>query len=169
MASRSPEHVVECEVLCECANCCLEHIPVTLDEYETVRLVAADLFVLPGHEVRGLDLVIEKNDRYTVVSRALTMPVMGSSSPAPPMTSQWRSALSLRPSPLYPRRRPGAHRRVSGDRLFVNVSHVPQERRRVAPHTPATALIPDRSDGRPETCATPTISRERIVALTEPV
>jgi hypothetical protein len=72
----SPEHVVDCELLCECAaKGCLEHISLTLDEYETVRRDSAHSFVLPGHEVRDIDRVVEQNDRYTVIIRSPPMPL----------------------------------------------------------------------------------------------
>ena len=68
------EHVVDCEILCECAaKGCLEHIPLTLEEYEAVRArVSAHSFVLPGHEVREIDRVVEQSDRYMVVRRSPT-------------------------------------------------------------------------------------------------
>ena len=76
MANRDPEHVVDCEVLCECASKrCLEQIPVTLDEYETVRREAAHSFVLPGHQVRTIDRVVEQTDGYVVVRRSPTTPL----------------------------------------------------------------------------------------------
>ena len=76
MATRDPVHVVDCEVLCECAaRRCLEHIPLTLDEYETVRCVSAHAFVLPGHEVREIDRVVKRNDRYMVVRGSPTTPL----------------------------------------------------------------------------------------------
>ena len=67
----SAEHVVDCEILCECpAKGCLKHISLTLDEYETVRArVSAHSFVLPGHEVREIDRVVEQNERYMVVKK----------------------------------------------------------------------------------------------------
>jgi hypothetical protein len=73
----SPEHVVDCELLCECAaKGCLGRISLTLDEYETVRRVSAHSFVLPGHEVREIDRVVEQSDRYMVVRRSPTTPLL---------------------------------------------------------------------------------------------
>ena len=67
---------VDCELLCECAaKGCLEHISLTLDEYETVRRDSAHSFVLPEHEVRDTDRVVEQNDRYMVIIRSPTPPL----------------------------------------------------------------------------------------------
>jgi hypothetical protein len=85
MATQDPEHVVDCEVLCECAaKGCLEHISLTLYEYETVRArVSAHSFFLPGHEVREIDRIVEENDRYMVVRRSPTTPLSPAVRPGP--------------------------------------------------------------------------------------
>ncbi len=54
---------------CECdAETCLEHVPLTLDEYESVRAAPARFFVKPGHVRESVERVVEAaSDRYHVV------------------------------------------------------------------------------------------------------
>jgi hypothetical protein len=62
----------ESEFLCECANRnCMEHIAMTLDEYEQVRLVPTHFLVLPGedHIFFEIERVVEEHDGYVVVEK----------------------------------------------------------------------------------------------------
>jgi SpoU rRNA methylase family enzyme len=67
------EHVArESEFLCECANRnCMEHIAMTLDEYERVRRVPTHFLVLPGEEhfFGEIERVVEEHDGYVVVEK----------------------------------------------------------------------------------------------------
>jgi hypothetical protein len=60
------------EFHCECGaddGGCESRVQLTLDEYEAVR-AQDDRFVLfPGHEARGLERVIQENERFVVVDK----------------------------------------------------------------------------------------------------
>jgi hypothetical protein len=47
----------------------VERIPLTLEEYESVRRGANRFFVLPEHVVSEVEEVVESNARYLVVSK----------------------------------------------------------------------------------------------------
>jgi hypothetical protein len=60
------------EFLCECANRnCVEHVFMTVEEYERVRLVPTHFLVLPGerHVFPGVERVVEEHDGYVVVEK----------------------------------------------------------------------------------------------------
>ena len=60
------------EFLCECANRdCMEHVVMTLPEYEKIRQVPTHFLVLPGSDHLFLDIerVVEENDGYAVVEK----------------------------------------------------------------------------------------------------
>jgi hypothetical protein len=67
------EHVLrESEFLCECANRnCMEHVTMSVDEYERVRSVPTHFLVLPGEQHLFLDIerVVEEHDGYLVVEK----------------------------------------------------------------------------------------------------
>ena len=67
------EHVARDSVfLCECANrICMEHIVMTVEEYERVRRVPTHFVVLPGEAHLFLDIerVVEEHDGYLVVEK----------------------------------------------------------------------------------------------------
>jgi hypothetical protein len=67
------EHVARAsEFLCECANRnCMEHVTMTLDEYERVRGVPTHFVVLPGdpHLFLDIERVVEEHDGYVVVEK----------------------------------------------------------------------------------------------------
>lgn len=64
------ERELEGEVLCECAATdCAETITLTHDEYEAVRGIPTLFFVVPGHEVPEIEVVIGGNGRYLVVEK----------------------------------------------------------------------------------------------------
>jgi len=58
------------EFICECGDAdCVEAVPLTLDEYETVRS-SASLFVLrPGHEAPNVERVVLRNDRFLIAEK----------------------------------------------------------------------------------------------------
>jgi hypothetical protein len=56
--------------ICECAaEGCDETMVLTLEEYERVRSDANSFAVLPGHELPGVEKVVEASDRYVVVAK----------------------------------------------------------------------------------------------------
>jgi hypothetical protein len=58
------------EFVCECAlERCTEHVSLTLEEYERIRLDSNRFLVLPGHVIPRVEKVIEETDRYLVVSK----------------------------------------------------------------------------------------------------
>ncbi len=61
----------ECgNLLCECGNPdCVEHIEVSLSEYERVRAESTHFFVRPGHAKPDVEEVIEHHDEYDVVRK----------------------------------------------------------------------------------------------------
>jgi len=70
--------------LCECLRAdCNELVELGAGEYEAVRADATRFFVLPGHELE-LDAVVERHDRYLVVSRVAKAFVVRDARPAPP-------------------------------------------------------------------------------------
>ena len=70
--------------LCECLGPdCNKHVELGASEYEAVRADATWFFVLPGHELE-LDAVVERRDRYLVVSRIPKAFVVRDARPAPP-------------------------------------------------------------------------------------
>src|SRR2546423_4598557 len=62
----------ESEFLCECADRnCMEHVTMTLDEYEQVRRLPTHFLVLPGerHIFLEIERVVEEHDGYVVVEK----------------------------------------------------------------------------------------------------
>jgi hypothetical protein len=57
-------------ILCECGNPdCVEHIEVSLSEYERIRGDSTHFFVRPGHAKPDVEEVIEHHDEYDVVRK----------------------------------------------------------------------------------------------------
>ena len=57
-------------IVCECGEeTCVEQIELLPSEYETVRADAELFIVKPGHEVPGVETVVERNDAYLVVRK----------------------------------------------------------------------------------------------------
>lgn len=63
------------EFLCECgasdgeAGTCVEHVLMTINEYEQVR-AQDDRFVLhPGHETEMIERVVARTDRFVIVDK----------------------------------------------------------------------------------------------------
>jgi hypothetical protein len=58
------------EILCECDDlACIARIPVTMAEYERVRAHGDRFLVLEGHETGGVEIVVDRADRYVVVEK----------------------------------------------------------------------------------------------------
>ena len=57
-------------ILCECGNnTCVEHIEVSLSEYERIRAESTLFFVRPGHATPDVEDVVEHHDRYDIVRK----------------------------------------------------------------------------------------------------
>ena len=58
------------EFVCECTlEGCSERVDLTQQEYESVRSDSNRFAVRPGHVVPGVELVVERTDRYEVVEK----------------------------------------------------------------------------------------------------
>lgn len=57
--------------ICECVDDhCFESLPMTRTEFDAARAARGSYVVVPGHERAGVDEVLERHERYTLVSRA---------------------------------------------------------------------------------------------------
>jgi hypothetical protein len=55
---------------CECADTdCALPMPMTLDEYETVREYPSRFAVLPSHVYEDIEIVVERTDRFWIVEK----------------------------------------------------------------------------------------------------
>ena len=60
----------EYEFICECASSgCLEHVKLSLRQYEHIRAEGTRFFVIPGHQYDSVELVVESTPRYDVVEK----------------------------------------------------------------------------------------------------
>ena len=62
------------ELLCECGGddgdiTCVEHVQMTIEEYESVRSQNDRFAVYPGHEQEELERVVARNERFAVVDK----------------------------------------------------------------------------------------------------
>jgi len=58
------------EFVCECTqDGCTARIPLTYEEYESIRRDSNRFLVLPGHEIPAVEDTVESNGRYVVVSK----------------------------------------------------------------------------------------------------
>lgn len=58
------------DFLCECGDKdCIEHVSMTLVEYEGIRSDSTQFVVLPGHEVLDIERIVQKGDRFSVVRK----------------------------------------------------------------------------------------------------
>jgi hypothetical protein len=56
--------------ICECLDTeCDQQVPISVEEYEHVRSGANRFLVLAGHEVKRVEEVVERTDRYLIVSK----------------------------------------------------------------------------------------------------
>jgi hypothetical protein len=67
------------EFVCECSRPgCWQSVELTREEYEAVRAHSDRFLLLPGHEVEGVDRVLEEHERYVVVeSSGMAVPPDG--------------------------------------------------------------------------------------------
>jgi hypothetical protein len=62
--------VMPIEFACECSNTeCATSLPLSDEEYESVRRFPTHFIVLPGHELGEVERVVEQNERYAVVEK----------------------------------------------------------------------------------------------------
>ena len=60
------------DFVCECGQqSCTEPIPLTRAEYERVRSVPTHFFVVPGHVIPEVEIVVREGDDYVVVEKRL--------------------------------------------------------------------------------------------------
>jgi hypothetical protein len=60
----------EMTMLCECGSSeCNARIAISEPEYETLRRIPTHFAVLPGHDIPGVERVVETNARYVVVEK----------------------------------------------------------------------------------------------------
>ena len=58
------------EFLCECGHAeCAERILLTLDEYEGVRADGRRFALVGGHEILGVERIVERADRFVIVEK----------------------------------------------------------------------------------------------------
>ena len=58
------------EWVCECADdTCVERVVMSVADYERIRAHPARFPVLPGHEVPGVECIVEWHDDYVVVEK----------------------------------------------------------------------------------------------------
>lgn len=56
--------------ICECSDLeCAEVVEATADEYETVRGDGTRFLVKPGHQLAGIEQVVDGNGRFLVVEK----------------------------------------------------------------------------------------------------
>jgi len=67
---RGAQDVKRSAFVCECGNIgCNALVELHLTEYEAVREDFDRFLVIPGHEVDGVDEVVERRDGYVVVAK----------------------------------------------------------------------------------------------------
>ena len=58
------------EFICECSSAsCAERVELTRVEYEHLRAEGTRFFVVPGHEQREVEVVVETRPTYLVVEK----------------------------------------------------------------------------------------------------
>ena len=63
------------DFLCECGDAgCVEPITLTLAQYESVRADGANFFVRPGHEMPGVEDVVDREAGFFVVAKRVGTP-----------------------------------------------------------------------------------------------
>jgi len=56
--------------VCECSHvACAEVLDVSPAEYEAVRANGSHFLITPGHELEGIERVVEQNARFAVVEK----------------------------------------------------------------------------------------------------
>jgi hypothetical protein len=60
----------EAQFVCECADVgCADRITADLDEYERVREHPTRFLLMPGHEKRSVERVVEHKGEFTIVEK----------------------------------------------------------------------------------------------------
>ena len=58
------------EFLCECGDAsCADRVPMTLAAYEELRSSSVRFFVVPGHELPDVEVVVESHEAYYVIEK----------------------------------------------------------------------------------------------------
>jgi hypothetical protein len=58
------------DLICECADAgCTAQVSMTPADYERLRSDARRFVVVPGHELAGVELVVERHDDYYLVEK----------------------------------------------------------------------------------------------------
>jgi hypothetical protein len=58
------------DFVCECAHAdCAERLELTVDEYEEIRRVPTHFAIANGHEMPGVERVVDGLERYIVVAK----------------------------------------------------------------------------------------------------
>jgi hypothetical protein len=58
--------------LCECADIqCLGRVDATIGEFEVIHEDRDRYFIIPGHDTLDHEQVLDRNDRYEVVTKSL--------------------------------------------------------------------------------------------------
>jgi hypothetical protein len=58
------------ELVCECLDLgCVERIRIPAQDLERARSSPSRFVVLPGHEAEGFDTVVERNQRFVIVTK----------------------------------------------------------------------------------------------------
>jgi hypothetical protein len=60
----------EADFVCECADpSCAHRVSADLDDYERVRAEPTTFLLAPGHELEGLEQVVERNNGFEVAEK----------------------------------------------------------------------------------------------------
>jgi hypothetical protein len=63
------------DIVCECgAQGCLERITLTHDAYTKLRANPRTFAIVPGHEAKDVEYIIERNEGYYVVEKKPGIP-----------------------------------------------------------------------------------------------
>jgi hypothetical protein len=58
------------ELVCECGNAsCAERLPISHDEYRSVRADSRRFVVVPGHEMEDTEFIVDEKGEYFVVQK----------------------------------------------------------------------------------------------------
>lgn len=65
-----PDDAAPIGFVCECGRVdCAESVPLTLEEYESIRASSLDFFVVPGHQAPDVEDVVDFNERFARVRK----------------------------------------------------------------------------------------------------
>jgi hypothetical protein len=106
MASWQERHADDASelYLCECASQpCRERIPLTRDQYESVRSDARHFLVVPGHVLPELEAVVKSYPRYEVIEKpSALMELLVETDPRRHRTGQAADAARARADEIEP-------------------------------------------------------------------